>query len=137
MRQHQEKPKRVEAVSDPEELEVARPADASACEPRHGAVGQEKHRSRPAGPGGQESEPRSAHGVNAVRDGVGHRQRERRMADQPVEADVIVDQHAAERGAAERGETEGSVQEYMAQQGDSSARLGDVFGDIGAKLRNN
>jgi len=51
-----------------------------------------------------------------------------------------IDQHdrrisLSERGAAERGETEGSVQEYMAQQGDSSARLGDVFGDIGAKLR--
>ena len=26
------------------------------------------------------------------------------------------------------------MQEYMAQQGDSSARLGDVFGDIGSKL---
>jgi small subunit ribosomal protein S1 len=53
-----------------------------------------------------------------------------------------IDQHdrrisLSERGAAERGENEGSVQEYMAQQGDSSARLGDVFGDIGAKLRNN
>lgn len=51
-----------------------------------------------------------------------------------------IDQHdrrisLSERGAVERGETEGSVQEYMAQQGDSSARLGDVFGDIGAKLR--
>ncbi len=53
-----------------------------------------------------------------------------------------IDQHdrrisLSERGAAERGENEGSVQEYMAQQGDSSARLGDVFGDIGAKLRGN
>jgi small subunit ribosomal protein S1 len=51
-----------------------------------------------------------------------------------------IDQHdrrisLSERGAAERGENEGSVKDYMAQQGDSSARLGDVFGDIGAKLR--
>ena len=51
-----------------------------------------------------------------------------------------IDQHdrrisLSERGAVERGETEGSVQEYMAQQGDSSARLGDVFGELGVKLR--
>ena len=51
-----------------------------------------------------------------------------------------IDQHdrrisLSERGAVERGETEGSVQEYMAQQGDSSARLGDVFGALGVKLR--
>ena len=59
----------------------------------------------------------------------------------PVQVEIRrIDQHdrrisLSERGAAERGENEGSVQEYMAQQGDSSARLGDVFGDIGAKLR--
>jgi small subunit ribosomal protein S1 len=51
-----------------------------------------------------------------------------------------IDQHdrrisLSERGAVERGETEGSVKEYMAQQGDSSARLGDVFGELGVKLR--
>jgi small subunit ribosomal protein S1 len=40
----------------------------------------------------------------------------------------------SERGAAERGETEGSVQAYMANQGDGSSRLGDVMGDLGRKL---
>lgn len=50
-----------------------------------------------------------------------------------------IDQHdrkisLSEKGATERGTEDGSMQEYMAQQGDSSARLGDVFGDIGSKL---
>ncbi len=38
----------------------------------------------------------------------------------------------SERGAAERGD--GSVDDYMARQGDSTARLGDVMGDLGQKL---
>jgi small subunit ribosomal protein S1 len=51
-----------------------------------------------------------------------------------------IDQHdrkisLSEKGATERGgEDSGSIQEYMQQQGDSSARLGDVLGDIGSKL---
>ena len=50
-----------------------------------------------------------------------------------------IDQHdhkisLSERGASERGETEGSVQAYMANQGDGSSRLGDVMGDLGRKL---
>ncbi len=50
-----------------------------------------------------------------------------------------IDQHdrkisLSEKGATERTGDEGSIQDYMAQQGDSSARLGDVFGDIGSKL---
>jgi small subunit ribosomal protein S1 len=51
-----------------------------------------------------------------------------------------IDQHdrkisLSEKGATERGgEDGGSIQEYMQQQGDSSARLGDVLGDIGSKL---
>ena len=50
-----------------------------------------------------------------------------------------IDQHdrkisLSEKGAAERGETEGGVQEYMARQGDSNARLGDVLGNLSRKL---
>jgi small subunit ribosomal protein S1 len=39
----------------------------------------------------------------------------------------------SEKGASERGET-GTVSDYMASQGDGSARLGDVMGDLGRKL---
>ena len=39
----------------------------------------------------------------------------------------------SEKGASERGET-GNVSDYMASQGDGSARLGDVMGDLGRKL---
>ncbi len=50
-----------------------------------------------------------------------------------------IDQHdrkisLSEKGATERVEGEGEVQEYMAKQGDSGARLGDVMGDLGRKL---
>jgi small subunit ribosomal protein S1 len=57
----------------------------------------------------------------------------------PVEIRRI-DQHdrkisLSEKGAAERGEEGGgSVDEYMARQGESSARLGDVMGDLSRKL---
>jgi small subunit ribosomal protein S1 len=40
----------------------------------------------------------------------------------------------SEKGAVERGEEQGSVEEYMARQGESSARLGDVMGDLSRKL---
>jgi small subunit ribosomal protein S1 len=40
----------------------------------------------------------------------------------------------SEKGAVERSEDGGSVEEYMARQGESSARLGDVLGDLGRKL---
>jgi len=40
----------------------------------------------------------------------------------------------SERGAAERIENGTSVQDFMAQQGDGSSRLGDVMGDLGRKL---
>ena len=50
-----------------------------------------------------------------------------------------IDQHdrrisLSEKGASERGETGASVEEYMARQGESSARLGDVMGDLSKKL---
>jgi small subunit ribosomal protein S1 len=50
-----------------------------------------------------------------------------------------IDQHdrkisLSEKGATERTEGTEQVQEYMAKQGDSSARLGDVMGDLGRKL---
>ena len=41
----------------------------------------------------------------------------------------------SEKGATERGSDEGgSVEDYMARQGESSARLGDVMGDLSKKL---
>ncbi|MEL6346896.1 MAG: 30S ribosomal protein S1 [Myxococcota bacterium] len=40
----------------------------------------------------------------------------------------------SERGASERGTEQGSVEDYMARQGESSARLGDVMGDLSKKL---
>jgi len=50
-----------------------------------------------------------------------------------------IDQHErkislSEKGALERGEDGGSVENYMASQGDSAARLGDVMGDLSQKL---
>ncbi len=39
----------------------------------------------------------------------------------------------SERGASERGD--GDVEGYMERQGESTARLGDVMGDLGRKLR--
>jgi len=52
-----------------------------------------------------------------------------------------MDQHdrkisLSEKGASERGESENSIQEYMAHQGDATARLGDVMGALSQKLRN-
>lgn len=49
-----------------------------------------------------------------------------------------MDQHdrkisLSEKGATERAES-GNVSDYMASQGDGSARLGDVMGDLGRKL---
>jgi small subunit ribosomal protein S1 len=40
----------------------------------------------------------------------------------------------SEKGAAERGTDPASVEEYMARQGEASARLGDVLGDLSRKL---
>lgn len=40
----------------------------------------------------------------------------------------------SEKGANERGTDSASVEEYMARQGESSARLGDVMGDLSKKL---
>jgi len=40
----------------------------------------------------------------------------------------------SERGASERSGAEGSVEEYMARQGGSTARLGDIMGDLSKKL---
>ncbi len=40
----------------------------------------------------------------------------------------------SEKGAIERGTDHSSVEEYMARQGESSARLGDVLGDLSRKL---
>lgn len=50
-----------------------------------------------------------------------------------------IDQHdhkisLSEKGAAERGETEGDVRDYMAKQGDAGATLGDVMGQLGRKI---
>ncbi len=50
-----------------------------------------------------------------------------------------IDQHdhkisLSEKGATERGESDGDVAEYMAKQGDSGATLGDVLGNIGKKI---
>jgi small subunit ribosomal protein S1 len=50
-----------------------------------------------------------------------------------------IDQHdrkisLSEKGAVERAEGGEAVQEYIAKQGDSGARLGDVMGDLGRKL---
>jgi small subunit ribosomal protein S1 len=50
-----------------------------------------------------------------------------------------IDQHdrkisLSEKGAVERVEGGEAVQEYIAKQGDSGARLGDVMGDLGRKL---
>ncbi len=50
-----------------------------------------------------------------------------------------IDQHdrkisLSEKGATDRSENEGSVEDYMARQGESSARLGDVLGDLSKKL---
>ena len=50
-----------------------------------------------------------------------------------------IDQHdrkisLSEKGAEEHAETGNSVEEYMARQGKSSARLGDVMGDLSKKL---
>ena len=40
----------------------------------------------------------------------------------------------SEKDAVERGDNQTSVEEYMARQGESSARLGDVLGDLSKKL---
>ena len=40
----------------------------------------------------------------------------------------------SEKDAVERGDSQTSVEEYMARQGESSARLGDVLGDLSKKL---
>ncbi len=40
----------------------------------------------------------------------------------------------SERGATERGANEGGVEDYMARQGGSTARLGDIMGDLSKKL---
>ncbi|RME26962.1 MAG: 30S ribosomal protein S1 [Deltaproteobacteria bacterium] len=40
----------------------------------------------------------------------------------------------SEKGATDRTEDEGSIEDYMARQGESSARLGDVLGDLSKKL---
>jgi small subunit ribosomal protein S1 len=59
---------------------------------------------------------------------------------QKVQAEVIhIDSHdrkisLSEKGATTRGETEGNMETFMKQQGDSSARLGDVMGNLGRKL---
>ena len=50
-----------------------------------------------------------------------------------------IDQHdrkisLSEKGATERVEGGEAVQEYIAKQGDSGSRLGDVMGDLGRKL---
>ncbi|MEC7946671.1 MAG: 30S ribosomal protein S1, partial [Myxococcota bacterium] len=50
-----------------------------------------------------------------------------------------IDQHdrkisLSEKGAVDRAEGGEAVQEYIAKQGDSGARLGDVMGDLGRKL---
>ncbi|MCB9778067.1 MAG: 30S ribosomal protein S1 [Alphaproteobacteria bacterium] len=50
-----------------------------------------------------------------------------------------IDQHdrkisLSEKGAADRSEDEGSIEDYMARQGESGARLGDVLGDLSKKL---
>ncbi len=50
-----------------------------------------------------------------------------------------IDQHdrkisLSEKGATDRSEDEGSIEDYMARQGESSARLGDVLGDLSKKL---
>ena len=50
-----------------------------------------------------------------------------------------IDQHdrkisLSEKGADERTDQEGSFQEYVARQGESTARLGDVLGDLSRKL---
>ena len=56
-----------------------------------------------------------------------------------IKAEVIhIDSHdrkisLSERGALER--SEGDVEGFMEKQGDAGARLGDVMGDLGAKLR--
>ncbi|MCK6507970.1 30S ribosomal protein S1 [Myxococcota bacterium] len=50
-----------------------------------------------------------------------------------------IDQHdrkisLSEKGAEERSDQDGSIQEYVARQGESTARLGDVLGDLSRKL---
>ncbi len=50
-----------------------------------------------------------------------------------------IDQHdrkisLSEKGATERADNDGSVQDYVARQGESTARLGDVLGDLSRKL---
>ena len=40
----------------------------------------------------------------------------------------------SEKDAVERGDNQTSVEEYMARQGESSARLGDVLGDLSKKI---
>ena len=50
-----------------------------------------------------------------------------------------IDQHdrkisLSEKGAEERTDQEGSLDEYVARQGESTARLGDVLGDLSRKL---
>ena len=50
-----------------------------------------------------------------------------------------IDQHdrkisLSEKGAEERNDQEGSLDEYVARQGESTARLGDVLGDLSRKL---
>jgi len=51
-----------------------------------------------------------------------------------------IDQHdrkisLSEKGAAERSDHSTSVNEYMARQGDSAARLGDLMGDLGRRIK--
>ncbi|NOY25997.1 MAG: 30S ribosomal protein S1 [Oligoflexia bacterium] len=50
-----------------------------------------------------------------------------------------IDQHdrkisLSEKGAEERTDQDGSIEEYVARQGESTARLGDVLGDLSRKL---
>ena len=56
-----------------------------------------------------------------------------------VKAEIIhIDSHERKISLSERGAEErsaGDVENYMQSQSDSSARLGDVMGDLGRKLR--
>ena len=59
-------------------------------------------------------------------------------AGKTVKAEIIhIDSHERKISLSERGAEErsaGDVESYMQSQSDSSARLGDVMGDLGRKL---